>query len=68
MMNDAQDKIGDEPPATPITPATPYAPTQHSLLEGPRTMLGFTPPHGKNELRQRKSNKKKLMGAGEADG
>ena len=61
------EKIQDEPPATPMTPATPYAPATRSVLEGPRTMLGFTPPNGKNELRARKGNKKKLMGAAEGD-
>ncbi|KAG8902323.1 hypothetical protein FRB99_004631 [Tulasnella sp. 403] len=63
-----------EPPATPATPhsampqtpATPTPADPHPETSHP--MLGFLPPQGKNQLRIRKSNKKKLMGAAEADG
>ncbi|KAG8952510.1 hypothetical protein FRC04_004570 [Tulasnella sp. 424] len=66
----------DEPytPLTPRTPHTPHspmvpnAPAVPSDLHREHAMLGFTPPQGQNQLRQRKGNKKKLMGATDADG
>ncbi|KAG8928018.1 hypothetical protein FRC01_006573, partial [Tulasnella sp. 417] len=55
-------------PHTPLTPAVPNAPAVPSDLHREHAMLGFTPPQGKNQLRHRKGNKKKLMGATDADG
>lgn len=46
----------------------PNAPAVPSDLHREHAMLGFTPPQGQNQLRQRKGNKKKLMGATDADG